>query len=349
MAGKKGKDTKKGKEKETKPKPKKKPEKKEEPQEQTQDLALSLAHDKNLGQIFVKSGFFSDAEDEAQAVVKILAGREVGIEPITAMTGIHIVKGKITLGANLMAAAVKKHPSYNYKVISHTAKECIIEFFEKGESVGKSEYTMEDARKAGILKAGSGWEKYPRNMLFARAMSNGVKWYCPDVFGHSPVYVPEEMGVEVDEEGAPIDVTPQKTPKPFPQDEVKDADFKDEKEEEPEEEETFPKGMVTDKMTPREALKVIMDYAFRRELGDKLRPIIVKHYEPWETGEPDVWNIPEKACIEIVKEINDIELPKAEKVKTCQEEDCKAKITEPEAEEQEGLCLEHFKEHQESE
>ena len=29
-------------------------------------------------------------------------------------------------------------------------------------------------------------------MLFARAISNGVKWYCPDVFG-GPVYVPEEQ------------------------------------------------------------------------------------------------------------------------------------------------------------
>jgi hypothetical protein len=29
-------------------------------------------------------------------------------------------------------------------------------------------------------------------MLFARAMSNGCKWYTPDVF-NGPVYVPEEM------------------------------------------------------------------------------------------------------------------------------------------------------------
>lgn len=29
-------------------------------------------------------------------------------------------------------------------------------------------------------------------MLFARAMSNGVKWFTPDVF-RGPVYVPEEM------------------------------------------------------------------------------------------------------------------------------------------------------------
>jgi hypothetical protein len=47
---------------------------------------------------------------------------------------------------------------------------------------------MEDAKKAGTKNL----DKFPKNMLFARAISNGVKWYTPDVFS-GPVYVPEEM------------------------------------------------------------------------------------------------------------------------------------------------------------
>ena len=31
-----------------------------------------------LGEIFVKSGFFRDTRDQAQAVVKILYGKEIG-------------------------------------------------------------------------------------------------------------------------------------------------------------------------------------------------------------------------------------------------------------------------------
>jgi hypothetical protein len=50
---------------------------------------------------------------------------------------------------------------------------------------------LEDAKKAGTKNL----DKYPKNMLFARAISNGVKWYTPDVFA-GPVYVPEEMGAE---------------------------------------------------------------------------------------------------------------------------------------------------------
>ena len=32
-------------------------------------------------------------------------------------------------------------------------------------------------------------------MLFARAMSNGVRWYCPDV-AMTPLYTPDEQGAQ---------------------------------------------------------------------------------------------------------------------------------------------------------
>ena len=41
-------------------------------------------------------------------------------------------------------------------------------------------------------------------MMFARAMSNGQRWYAPDVFSGNAVYVPEELGAEVDGETGEI-------------------------------------------------------------------------------------------------------------------------------------------------
>jgi hypothetical protein len=38
-------------------------------------------------------------------------------------------------------------------------------------------------------------------MLFARAMSNGVRWFCPDVFSGNTVYTPDELGAETDDNG----------------------------------------------------------------------------------------------------------------------------------------------------
>ncbi len=161
-----------------------------------EDMPLS-----ELGQTLVKSGFFADTRDAAQAVVKVLAGRELGIGPIASMTGINVIQGRISLSANLIGAAIKRSGRYNFRVRKMDPGECAIEFFEGGESIGVSTFTIEDARKAGTKNL----DKFPRNMLYARAMSNGARWYCPDVFS-GPIYTPEELGADVGEGGEPITV-----------------------------------------------------------------------------------------------------------------------------------------------
>lgn len=157
--------------------------------------------------MMAKSGFFKDASDAAQAGVKIMAGQAWGIDPFSAMSGIHVIQGKATVGAHLMAAKVKGSGKYDYRVREMTDQVCSIEYFEAGESLGVSTFTLEDAKKAGTQNL----SKFPRNMLFARAMSNGQRWYCPDVFT-TPVYTPEEMGARVDGEGNVLDVTAREAP-----------------------------------------------------------------------------------------------------------------------------------------
>lgn len=146
------------------------------------------------------SGFFQDSKSAAQAVVKILAGAELGFGPFASMTGVNIIQNRPALAANLIAAAVKRSGKYNYRVIEHTAEICSIDFFEDGQKVGNSTYTMKEAFIAGLSQKDT-WKKYPRNMLFARAISNGQKWYAPDAFNGATVYTPEELGAEEDAEG----------------------------------------------------------------------------------------------------------------------------------------------------
>ncbi|MEY3179129.1 MAG: hypothetical protein RJB42_1370 [Bacteroidota bacterium] len=153
-----------------------------------QELIKSSADAISIGETFYKSGMFQDIKSAQQAVVKIMAGAEMGISPFQAMSGIHIIQGKPTIGAGLMASRVKASGKYNYKVTEMTDKVCTIDFIEGGQSIGTSSFTIEDAKKAGTKNL----DKFPRNMLFARAMSNGVRWFCPDIY-EGPVYVPEEM------------------------------------------------------------------------------------------------------------------------------------------------------------
>lgn len=154
---------------------------------------------RELGEVLTKSGYFQDARDVSQAIVKILAGRELGFGAIASMTGFYIVKGHVSMSANLMAAAVKRSGRYDYRVQALNDDACTIKFYEVagGQRVelGESKFTMADAKRAGTGNT----DKFPRNMLFARAMSNGVKWFCPDVTG-GPVYTPDELGAVVDNE-----------------------------------------------------------------------------------------------------------------------------------------------------
>lgn len=149
-----------------------------------------------LGEVLAQSGYFQDARQAAQAIVKVMAGRELGFGPIASMTGIHIIQGRPAIGADLMAKAVKRSGRYNYRVTELTDEACSIEFFEKTaeawQPIGTSKFTRQDAIKAKTKNL----DAFPRNMLFARAMSNGVKWYCPDALGLT-TYTPEELeGIE---------------------------------------------------------------------------------------------------------------------------------------------------------
>lgn len=144
-----------------------------------------------------ESGYFADAKSLAQAVVKVMAGAELGLAPFASMAGIHIIQGRPALGANVIATLIKNDPRYDYRVLELTDTVCRIQFYEAGQACGVSEFTAQDAKKAGTKNM----DRYAKNMLFARAMSNGAKWFVPGVFGGAPIYTPEELGADVDGDG----------------------------------------------------------------------------------------------------------------------------------------------------
>ncbi len=175
---------------------------------------MTISEVMTIGKTMASSGYFQDAKQAAQAVVKILAGREMGFGPFASMTGINIIKGKPAIGGNLMAAAVKAHHKYDYQVVVLDADTCELAFFEGAKELGRSIFTKEDAKAAEVGRmiakgvSGSMMTRFARNMLFNRAMSNGVRWYCPDVFLGSPVYTPDELGAQLNASGDIIDLTP---------------------------------------------------------------------------------------------------------------------------------------------
>lgn len=167
-------------------------------------------------QALFSSGFFSDVKTQAQAMVKVMAGAEIGLPPFASMTGIHIIQGKPTIGANLIATLVKKDPRYDYRVKVADNKQCILTWYEGGKVVGESSFTMDEANAAGLTGKQT-WKAYASDMLFARALTRGARRYAPGIFGGAPIYTPEEMGVDTDEDGQIIqgeivNVTPAPNP-----------------------------------------------------------------------------------------------------------------------------------------
>jgi hypothetical protein len=162
------------------------------------DLARLASH-------LARSGFFKDAAGGYQAFAKLLFGRDLGLSATAAMTGVHLVEGKPELSANLQAQMVRCYVGvhgerYDYKVLTPEDRrhvECKIVFYRviegRRELLGEEKFTMQDAERAELTRSSrtgkpSNYLRYPRNMLFARAMSNGVAFHCPEVTGGIRVY-----------------------------------------------------------------------------------------------------------------------------------------------------------------
>lgn len=160
----------------------------------------------NTAKFMVESGYFSDAQSIAKAFVKIQAGKELGLPPFASMAGIHIIQGKPVLGANVIATLVKNDHRYDYRIKQSDDKACILEWYEleystlEKRKVGEAGFTIQEANNAGLTSKDI-WKKYASDMLFARAISRGARRFAPGIFGGAPVYTPDEMGVDTDEDG----------------------------------------------------------------------------------------------------------------------------------------------------
>lgn len=122
--------------------------------------------------------------DESAVMMIMLAARELGIPPMQALNGgIHVIQGKVEISARMMSALIRKA---GHKII---VKECsntkCILFGMRSDTgeTNESPYTLDDAKQAGLVKPGSGWTKFPKDMCFARAMSRLARQLFSDIIG----------------------------------------------------------------------------------------------------------------------------------------------------------------------
>lgn len=162
----------------------------------------NFAEARDLAMDFARSGLFKDAREAEQALVKIAAGLELGVGPVQAMSGIHVIEGKLQMGSGLIASLLRRSGRYDYRVLEHTREVCRVQFLDRGQPAGISEFTIEKARQIGIAGKAT-WKNYPEAMLFARAISQGARWYAPDVFSGA-VYAEGELDDAIDAPAEPV-------------------------------------------------------------------------------------------------------------------------------------------------
>jgi hypothetical protein len=128
--------------------------------------------------------FVPDAMRGKPAVVAaaILYGRELGLEPMTSLRSVNIIKGRPALTAEAMRAMVLA-AGHDIRFQEMTSARCVIVGRRKGQDETTTvTFTMDDAKKMGV-GGGQQYSKMPRQMLAARATSELCRLIFADVIG----------------------------------------------------------------------------------------------------------------------------------------------------------------------
>lgn len=144
-------------------------------------------------------------------------GRALGLDVVTTITTIHVIKGKPTQSADLMHSRAR---TAGHKVrIRQEPGSCTVSIWRSDDPEFENAitWTYDDAVTAGLCEIRNNrpysrsqkgepqnWEKYPRAMLRSRAIAECVRSACPEVL-HGAIYTPEELGARVDSEGLPME------------------------------------------------------------------------------------------------------------------------------------------------
>ena len=132
----------------------------------------------------------------------------LGIDRINAITSIHVISGKPSASAELIASLVRRAGHKLRVTGDDTQAVAQIIRSDDPDFTFEARWDEKKARAAGLWGKGN-WAKYPAAMLRARAITEVARAGASDaLFG--VVYSPEELGAKVDEEGKPVDGQPLK-------------------------------------------------------------------------------------------------------------------------------------------
>ena len=137
-----------------------------------------------LARYYAASKILGSAYGTPEAVMLVMAtGAELGIPPTAALRGLYVVEGRVFMSADLMVALCLRAPQCaRFDMTESTNTQATYTVQRRGEPAAPPfSFSVEDAKRAGLVKEKSNWEKYPAAMCRHRAASIAARAIFPDV------------------------------------------------------------------------------------------------------------------------------------------------------------------------
>jgi hypothetical protein len=147
-----------------------------------------------IARVLFDSRFFAGYGNPQAVAAIIFAGRELGLGMMASLRGFHSVKGRVCMAADLMRALVMASPKCEYfHCETRTAESCTWTTKRLGDPTHSTlTYTIAEAKAAGLVSPGSGWEKHQADMVAKTASSKLCRLVYADLtFG---MFSPAEFG-----------------------------------------------------------------------------------------------------------------------------------------------------------
>ena len=168
-----------------------------------------------LAKLLVASGLMPRGVQRPEAAFAIIAaGRELGLTAMQSLRSIHIIEGKPTLSADLVAALCKSRPDVcvYFRLVESTDKVARYETQRKGEPCPTAmTFSWDDATRADVTGKDN-WKKYPAAMLRARCITALARAVYPDLA--MGVYDPDEVAEPAPPQPANYRVVESREPTP---------------------------------------------------------------------------------------------------------------------------------------
>lgn len=140
-----------------------------------------------------------------QAAAIMLKGHELGLGLTASFEFIQVIQGKPSLSPRGALALILQSAECAGIEITEQPDACTVTMKRRNGFSFTTTFTMDDARKAGVVKPDSGWEKYPANMRRWRAVGYCADVVFPDIIGG--MKRADEFGAEITPEGDVVEAT----------------------------------------------------------------------------------------------------------------------------------------------